>query len=259
VSGEAGDPDVTDDAFLDGRVHILQPRRGYRAGIDAVLLAAAIPAAPGATRVLDCGAGAGTVGLCVAARVPSAQVTLVERSLTLCALAIENITRNGLSERVRVVPGDVTVAARHTAAPALSVERFDHVAVNPPFHDRARGSPARDALKAGSHAMDEGQLELWLRFAARMASAGGTLTLIHKADALKEIFATIADRFGGLRVVPVHPRAGEPAIRVVIQGHKGSRAPLTLCPPLILHGDDGHDFTPQVAMILRGGAAWPLS
>jgi len=107
--GEVGLQDVTEDAFLGGALSILQPRKGYRAGIDAVLLAAAVPVVENRVeRVLDAGAGAGVVGLCIARRVSTAQVTLVENDPFLVELARANVARNSLRERVIVVAADVT-------------------------------------------------------------------------------------------------------------------------------------------------------
>ena len=91
--------EVTEDAFLGGRLTIAQPAKGYRAGIDAVVLAASVPwpREQATFTVLDVGAGVGTVGLCVARRCLNAQVTLLERERELAAIARANIERNGLA------------------------------------------------------------------------------------------------------------------------------------------------------------------
>jgi tRNA1(Val) A37 N6-methylase TrmN6 len=249
----------TDDAFLGGRLQILQPRSGYRAGLDAVMLAAAVPAAAGKTmRVLDLGAGVGTAGLCLARRIEAARVTLFEREPALARLAEENVARNGLGSRVRVVEGDVGVSAGALRALDLAEESFDHVVANPPFHSLDAGTLATDALKAGSHAMPETELAHWARFMARMAAPGGGVTVIHKAEALIRLLAVLDGRFGGLLVLPLYPRAGVPAHRVLVQGLKGSRAPLALLPGLVLHGA-GDDFTPEAQAVLRDGAALHMS
>ena len=73
---------------------MLQPQNGYRAGLDAVLLAAAAPATPG-IRVLDVGAGVGVVGLAVARRIADAHVTLVERDPLLAASPAPTSTATG--------------------------------------------------------------------------------------------------------------------------------------------------------------------
>lgn len=245
------------DAFLGGRLMVAQPKTGYRAGIDAVFLAACAPTPrSGACRVLDVGAGVGTVGLCIAARCPDAHVVLLEREAALWALARDNIGRNGLEARVfavhGAVGGTIGTLANDPTTYDLVPDSFDHAVANPPFHAQGRGTPAPDALKAASHAMPEQNLDDWLRFMARMVKPGGTATVIHKADGLPAVLAAFAGRFGDLAILPLHPRAGEPAGRVVVQGVKGSRAPARLLAGFVLH-DNGHTFTPQAQTILREG------
>lgn len=246
--------ETTDDAFLGGALRLLQPRRGYRAGVDAVLLAAAIPAAPSdAARCLDAGAGVGAAGLCLARRAPSAHITLLEREPALAELAAENVRRNDLTARVRVIADDVTAPQAELDGLGLDPASFDHVFTNPPFHTRWRGTQSKDRLKAAAHAMEPDDLESWARFLARMARPGATATVIHTAEALAPVLAAFDGRFGALRMRPVYPRAGEAAIRIIVQGIKGSRAPLAISQGLALHGG-GHAFTAEAEEILRGGA-----
>lgn len=249
----------TDDAFLGGALQLLQPRSGYRAGLDAVMLAAAVPEPEeGPMRVLDVGAGVGTAGLCLARRIASTQVTLFERETTLVRLAVENIARNGLGMRVSVVEGEVGLPASRLRALGLAEESFDHVIANPPFHGLDAGTLAPDTLKAASHAMRESELASWARFMARMAKPGGGVTVIHKAEALIRLLGALDGRFGGLVVMPLYPRQDAPAHRVLVQGIKGSRAPPKLLSGLVLHGaSDG--FTSEAQAVLRDGAALNMS
>lgn len=245
-------PAVTEDYFLGDRVVIRQPVKGYRAGIDAVLLAATVR--PGEGPVLDIGSGAGTVGLCAAVRCGDVGVVLVEREPELAALARDNVVRNGLEDRVTVVEADVGEPLSKEAASQIAADSFLHVLANPPFHDEGAGTRSLWPLKAVSHAMTADALELWARFMARTTMPGGRATMIHKADALPRILHAFENRFGGLSILPIYPRAGAPAIRVIVDGIKGSRAPLTIKPALILHGD-GNAFLPEIDAILRHGAA----
>jgi tRNA1(Val) A37 N6-methylase TrmN6 len=252
----AADDAPTDDRFLGGALHILQPAIGYRAGLDAVMLAAAV-SVEGPSRVLDVGAGVGTAGLCVCRRFASARVTLFEKEPALVRLARENVQRNGLGDRVRVLEGDIGLSAEMAKDLGLEPESFDHVIANPPFHDADGGTPAPDRLKAAAHAMADEGLERWARFMARLAVPGGSVSVIHKAEALSGLLAAFDGRFGALQILPLHPRAYAPARRIIVAGRKGSRAPLTLLPGLVLHGDDGA-FTPQAQAILRAGAGLRL-
>jgi tRNA1(Val) A37 N6-methylase TrmN6 len=251
--------ETTEDAFLGGRLLVRQPRNGYRAGLDAVLLAAACPAQVGrAARVLDCGAGAGVVGLCAARRIADADVTLVEREPALVALAEQNCGSNGLADRCRVVVADVTRPLSQVPALAAAAGTFDHVLMNPPYYSQSDGTRAPDSLKDGSHAMQTGEMEHWLRFAAAMTRDGGSLTLIHRPDVLPEILSGLARRFGRVRIVPLYPRSGEAASRILVVAIKASRAPLAVCAGHNLHEASGHQFTSAFDAILRDGAAFPI-
>ncbi len=259
---------VTHDAFLGGAVYAHQPRHGYRAGMDAVLLAACIPSTgqpqnfrsqnlhEQTVRVLDVGAGVGVVGLCAAARLPNIDVTMVEQSPELCALSHRNISENGLAHRVRIVELDVADSGSK-GHPQLVDNSFDVVVSNPPFYEDARHRRSPHALKAASHAMPDAGLDAWLRYMARMTRAGGVALLIHRADQLAELLAAMSPRFGAITVQPLHPRGGEPASRVILRGIKGSRAPLRIRPGVSVHGA-GNSFTPAVDKILKTPAPLDL-
>jgi tRNA1(Val) A37 N6-methylase TrmN6 len=244
---------AAEDAFLGGALRIRQPAGGYRAGLDAVLLAATLSAQPG-ERVLDIGAGVGVVGLAAAWRLPDIEVTLVERDPGLAALARDNIAGNGLGARVGAVAADITRPLQELPELGGLAETFDHALANPPYHVEGRGTLAAEPSKAAANAMPAGALDRWIRFAAAMLRPDGSLTLIHRPEALAGLLAALGGRFGGVILLPVHPRAGEPASRLLARAVKGSRAPLQLRPGLILH-DAGHGFRPRIEAILRRGAA----
>lgn len=258
------DGPVTVDTFLGDALTIAQPAQGYRAGLDAVLLAAACGATGGQNaRVLDVGAGVGVAGLCVARRVPDAHVTLVEREPALADLARQNIDRNGFQERARVVELDVAAGGAVVYRPPVEAPpdgprvlpgAFTHVIANPPYFAHGHGTAPSARLKATSHQMLGGDLDAWFRFIATAASKDGVTTMIHRAEALGVLVDGLGQRFGALRVLPLYPRTGDAAHRVIVQGRKGSRAPLVLLPGVALHGD-GHAFVERIDAVLRGGAA----
>jgi tRNA1Val (adenine37-N6)-methyltransferase len=238
---------VTNDSFLDGRVQVRQLVRGFRSGLDAVMLAAAVPAKRG-DRILELGAGAGVASLCLAARMQDCDVIGVELSAELTALANENAAINAMAARVRFV-----------AADALSLPRplriaFDRVICNPPFHDRdGHGSP--DGLRAKA-LQDTGSLSRWIATGVKRTAPGGTFTMILRADRLREALDHLPAM--GIAVFPLWPKAGEPAKRVLIQFSPGRRTPFTLLAGLVLHQDDGR-YTPQAEAILRGRAALEIA
>ncbi len=242
-------PDATTlDAVLGGRLLLRQPRRGPRAGLDAVFLGQAFSVLQGP--VLDVGAGCGVVGLAVAARA-AVEVTALEIAPELAALVTTNAAANGLSERVRVVNADALAPIATLSAHALHANSFAVVLCNPPFAVAGDGRPSDDPLREQAHAMPAGNLDRWARFWAAMAIAGGTLGLIHRADRLAELLTVLEGRFGALRLLPLYPHAQEPAHRVLVTGIKGSRQPLALMPGMVLHQPDG-TWTPEAAAVLAG-------
>jgi tRNA1(Val) A37 N6-methylase TrmN6 len=251
-----GKASTTDD-FLGGRINIVQPKSGHRAGSDAVFLAAAVPAEMGA-RVLEAGTGVGVAGLCLMARVPDLDLTAVEIDQDLCVLARDNAARNGFADRFAGVAADVTAPAKVLRDAGLVREGYDHVVANPPFYVEGAVRAAPEPARAAAHVMGHGQLARWVRFLTNMAAPKATLTLIHRPEHLSELLALLEGRFGDVAVFPLFPKANEPATRIIVQGRKGSRAGLRLLPGLVLHDESGA-YTAQAAGVLRGGEALDLA
>ena len=257
ASALKGPPGTTTDDFIGGRVAVVQPRTGHRAGSDAVFLAAAVPGEAG-ERVLEAGTGAGVAGLCLLARVPGLEITAVEIDPGLCALAQTNAAKNNFAERFTAIETDVTAPAKTLRAAGLIRETYDHVIANPPFYAEGAVRAAPERARALAHVMGRGDLAKWVRFLTTMAAARGRLTLIHRAECLGELLALLDGRFGDVAVFPLFPAAGEPATRIIVQGRKGSRAGLRLLPGIVLHGPDGA-YTADAEAVLRGGATLPLA
>jgi tRNA1(Val) A37 N6-methylase TrmN6 len=239
---------TTDDNILGGRLRLRQSVSGYRAGLDAALLAAACDAPPGA-RVLVLGCGAGAVMLAAAARRPEACFVGLERDPSAAALAAANIALNGLEKKVSVLVGDV-------AAPfsTLGLPPFDLVLANPPFFDDPGALRGPAEARRGAWLTSEG-LDAWTAFAIRAVREGGVLILIHRADRLADLLAGLAPKAGSFQIRPVHPFADAPAKRVLVRAVKTGRAPLRLLPPLVLHERGGEKHSREADAILRGEAA----
>jgi tRNA1(Val) A37 N6-methylase TrmN6 len=245
---------ATLDQFLGGRISILQPEQGHRAGSDAVWLAASVEARA-SERVLDAGAGVGVAGLCLLARVPGLEVTAVEMDRNLCAFAASNAVRNAAAVNFKVIEADVTAPADLLAAKGLMREGYDHVIANPPYHIAGTVRSAPDERRAFAHVMGDGALEEWVRFLASMAAPKGWLTLIHRPDGLTMLLKLLERRFGEVSIFPLFPRAGESATRIIVKGRKGSRrGGVTLLQGLVLHEADGR-YTRKAEAVLREGAA----
>ena len=242
--------ETTEDAWLGGRLRLLQPARSYRVAIDAALLAAAVPLAPGG-RALELGTGVGAAALALALRAPEGAVDALELQPALAALARRNVAANGLQDRVRIVEGDVAGAAVPAGA-------YDEVFLNPPYLDPDANDASADPIKRTATVEGPARLQDWANAAARAARPGGGVTLIHRADRLADILAALATaRIGGVIVYPLWPRPGTAARRVILRGRAGKGGRLTLAAGLVLHDAEG-GYTTAAAAILAGEAGLPL-
>lgn len=249
--------DCTLDAFHRGRFFLVQPAgRGHRAGLDAMLLAAAVPAGFSG-KVADLGAGAGAAGLAVASRCPAAEITLVEKDPTMAEFARRSLAlaeNAALARRCSLLQADVLQAGRARAAVGLPDNQFDFVIMNPPFN-AAGGRASPDPLKRAAHVMPAGEIGAWIRTAAAIVRPGGRLALIVRPAMLPELLDGMGGRFGAIMVQPVHSRLGLPAIRILLRGCSGSRQPMALLPALVLHEATGNGFTPAANALINGQAA----
>ncbi len=246
--------DLSHDDFLGGRLRLAQPRTGYRAGIDPILLAAATDATGGQS-VLELGCGAGAALLSLGRRVNGLSLTGVELQPDYHELARLNAEANAI--KATIILGDLR------ALPAdLRQQRFDHVIMNPPYFDRAASSAAEDAgrdIALGG----ETPLADWIDVAARRLAPRGHLTMIQRIERLPEVLAAASNRLGSVVLCPIAARTGRDPKLFLLQARKGGRAAFRCTPPMILHRGsvhekDGDDYSPDVSNALRNGAGLPV-
>ena len=241
-------PEVVENALLGGRVRLRQPARGYRAGMDAALLAAAVAPRPG-ERLFEAGCGAGAVLMQIAARHDALSLTGLERDSSSAALARENAGLNGFGDRITVIEGDVAAGFR-----SLGLPPFDWAVSNPPFFDDPGALRAPAPGKQGAWMAEDG-LAAWTGLLLKAVREGGRIVIIHRADRLADLLALLGDKAGSFAIRPIQPFAEEPAKRVLVRAIKTGKAPLRLLPPLVLHDRSGAKHTPEAEAILRGEAA----
>jgi len=248
----------TVDAFLGGKVEVVQRRIGHhRAGLEAVLLSAAIEPDFAGT-VVDLGAGVGVAGMAIAARCPDANVILVERdpeAVACCREALVRPANGGFAAHISVVVTDIAAPESERAAAGLGRAIADAVVMNPPFHEAEEGTASPDHARAAAHVLTDAGLEPWLRAAASVLKPGGRLVIVFRADGLDAVLAALAGRFGSAAILPIHPRAGLPARRVLVDAVLGSRGPLRILPGLALHHEGASTYLPAMEQILRHGAS----
>lgn len=241
--------ETTIDKLLNGRVALEQPAQGYRVSVDAILLAAAVPAL-GGQKALELGTGVGGAMLALACRVPHLFITGIEIQKSMAALCEANIRRNGLSDRLAVVEGDVA------AMPASFENAYHHVFMNPPYHDpKSHSVSADESKRIANTESEEANLALWIERAAFALKEGGSMTLIHRADRRDEITACAASFFGAVRVRLICSKENGPARRVIVRAEKKGASRLVAEAPFVLHQADG-SYTESAELILRQAQAF---
>lgn len=245
--------DTTSDAFLGGRLTLTQPAVGYRAGVDPVLLASAVPAKTGQS-VLELGCGTGAALLCLAKRVPGLELSAVEVQERYADLCRENTASNGITATIHT-------ADLRNLPPPLRDKTFDHVIANPPYFDRSAGNPSASADKDIAFGGDT-DLTDWIDVATRRLKPKGHFTLIIKAHRMMDVLAAIDDRLGSIIVTPICARPGRDADRILLHARKGGRAAFRLAAAVPLHTGqshikDGESYRPEISDILRNGAPFP--
>jgi tRNA1(Val) A37 N6-methylase TrmN6 len=236
---------LTEDALLGGKIRLQQPKEGFRAAIDTVFLAAAVPAKAG-QRVLETGTGSGAAALCLAHRIDGVQITGIDVNPKMISLADSNIHLNQMVEKIYVTVGNVA-----DRLPEGFDASFDHVMMNPPYlpdtstHVSPNPDKALATMEAGA------DLERWLKYGHDALRNKGYLTVIHRADRVDEVIQSLSPNMGGVVVFPLWPRTGEDAKRVIIQARKGVRSPARILPGLVIHEADGR-YTEAAAAVLKG-------
>jgi len=247
---------VTQDGFLDGRFELLQPKKGLRAGTDAIFLAASIPANAGDT-IVEAGVGTAAAALALLTRVAGSTVLGIENYPPHAALARKNAGHNNMADRLLIVEGDITAISAKSIARTGLGPPFDHAMANPPYYEKTGARPGSSASRRAAHLMPPGGLATWVENLSRLVRPGGSVTFIHQPRVLPELLAAMDRVSGAIQVLPLVPRAGAPATRVLVRGLRAAQGPAQLLSPLPLHEADGSN-TCRSEAVLRGGEALDL-
>lgn len=231
--------------ILNGSISLKQPEHGFRTSIDAVLLAAACPCQEN-QKIADFGCGVGSASIAAIARVPNIQLCGFEMQENHIPIARENAKNNGFEQNANFHHQDIT------NLPEEYAHNFDHIICNPPYEDHGKHitSPKDEKAKAIGHSQDSVDIASWVKAAFFALKSGGGLTIIHKADQLQTIMIALGKSFGATEIIPLWPKAGKPAKRVIIRTIKHRKSPANILPGLVLHNENGQ-YTDEAEKILR--------
>lgn len=248
VSGAKLAQGYTEDRLLGGRITLRQPEDGFRAGIDPVFLAAACAAKEG-DKVLDVGSGTGAAALCLKARIPGVSLVCLDISQQALEMAKESAELSGLTQDVTFLVRDVLAGKlKHPGQP------FDAILTNPPFHDPGSSRAKPGTARAQATVLADSDHEKWFATCMAALKSRGSIYTVFRADRIDLLLGILSPLAGDIRLLPLWPKAGLPAKRVLVRATKGAKAPMTLLPGIILHGPDG-SYTAAADAILRQAEA----
>ncbi len=175
---------------------------------------------PKQAKVLDLGAGCGTLGLLLCANDPNCTVTGVEFDEAAHSMALHNIQSNGLAARLNSICADL-----RTIPTFLTPGSFHCCVSNPPYF------AAGPQSKSHSTARHEGMCSLdeLFRAAAWAVHYGGDFFLVHKPERLAELCACGArHQLEPKRLLLLRHRPGDPIALVLLQCRKGAKPGLII-------------------------------
>ena len=231
-----------DVTFFDGQVGVKQPREGYRAGTDAILLASSLDAKPD-EHILELGCGTGVVMLLARHHLPACKFTGLEKSQDMLALSRANTDH---ADNIDITEGSIRKIPKHWHL------QYDQVVANPPYFDNRQAVRMSDA-KAPSFVNTDLSLDDWIGAMLLAVKPRGIGTLIYRADGLEKICTSLTNKAGRLRIQPIHSYADMPAKRIIVQFRKSVKSESAILSALIMH-ERGTDekYAPKAAKILTG-------
>lgn len=235
----------TTDSFFNGKIRVMQNRRGYRFSIDAVLLA--YHAAPRAQeKVLDLGTGCGIISLIMASRYDGLEIYAVEVQTELADLADTNVHQNRLQDRIVVLCTDMKLLTlKMTSGP------FDLVVSNPPYHRPGSGRINPDAQRAVARHEIKASLVDVLQTTRRMLRKAGRFVTIYTAERTTDILSQMRNENIEPKLLRmIHSNRDADAGLILIEGLKGGRPGLKVAPPLFVYDEKG-DYTAEVQQMFE--------
>ncbi|MGM9567756.1 MAG: tRNA1(Val) (adenine(37)-N6)-methyltransferase [Clostridia bacterium] len=226
--------ELTLDDLRIGGFRLFQPKKGYRFAVDAPILAALAPVAPGMS-VLDLGCGGGVLSLLLLGREPSLKVSGIELRQKAYDLAVRNTEYNRAD--VRLVRGDAMKAASY-----FTPGSFDLILSNPPFYPADECRLPKDEEVAAAKTELYWDQEIMMEQAFSLLKEEGRFALIFDAVRGEELLR-LGEKAGLYPVSSrmIYTRRGEKEPKRVYLLFSRSAVPFIEEPPLVLYEKTGEE------------------
>ena len=185
---------------------------------------------PKNANILDLGSGCGTLGLLLCAKHPGCSVTGVELDPEAHAMALENIRRNGLTQRMESICADLKCIPD-----LIPPGSFSFCITNPPYFS---AGPASKTVPQARRE-DACDLKSVLQSAAWALKFGGDFCIVHRPERLAELFSLASEvKLEPKRLCLVRHKPTDPVSLVLVQYRKGAKPGLHW-EELVLYEADG--------------------
>ncbi len=222
-----------------GVVTVIQPKKGARFTLDALLLADFCRVKPW-DHILEPGAGTGIVSLLLARKHPRSHIVCIERQKTLAHVCERNIAENRLEGRIKLLEEDI----RKLPA-SIKASSVDLIVANPPYTGAQAGKQSPSEERASSRQERFGGLGDWLGL-QRYLKNKGRFVVVFPAERLADLVTLLRSRALEPKLLRLaHPAAAKPASLVLLEAVKAAGPGLKVLPPLIIHDETG-GYSPEM-------------
>ena len=207
----------TVDKILRGKISIIQLKKGFRYGFDAVFLAAFVNGYLKKLKkkkisLADVGSGVGTISLIIAYQNDKINITAIENNDNYLEIANENIVRNNFQKKINVIKGDIFYVEKDL------INRFDIVVTNPPFYDRKQKKSENELENYATRIIN---YESWIENSVKLLKDKGIIFLIIPTRLLEKSLKFLGAKTGSFKIFPIWPNQKKSSKRLILLAKKG--------------------------------------
>ncbi len=216
--------DVTVDKILRGKISIIQLKKGFRYGFEAVFLASFVNGylkkfKKKTISLVDVGSGVGTISLIIAYHNNKINITAIENNDNYLQIANENIVINKFQKKINLIQGDIFNIDNHL------INSFDIVVTNPPFYDRKQKKSENELDNYAKRIIN---FENWIENSLKLLKDKGIIFLIIPTGLLEKSLNNLSKKTGSFKIFPIWPNQKKSSKRLILLAKKGGASPTEL-------------------------------
>ena len=226
---------ITIDKILRGKISIIQLKKGFRFGFEAVFLAAFVNGylkkfKKKKISLADVGSGVGTISLIIAHQNNEINITAIENNDSYSEIANENIVINNFQKKINVIKGDVFNLNSYL------INSFDIVVTNPPFYDQKQKKSENELDNYAKRIID---YESWVENSLKLLKDKGIIFIIIPTGLIEKSLKILNKKTGSVKIFPIWPNHKKSSKRLILFAKKGGASPTELMSGIRLLNNEG--------------------